>query len=52
MKELLTSLEGLGFTTLECKIYLSLLEYGPMSPYQIAKKIDDYPPHTRDFSRE
>ena len=40
MKELLTSLEGLGFTTLECKIYLSLLEYGPMSPYQIAKKID------------
>ena len=40
MERLLVSLEGLGFTTLECKIYLSLLEYGSMSPYQIAKKID------------
>ena len=38
MEGLLTSLEGLGFSTLESKIYLSLLEYGPMSPYQIAKK--------------
>lgn len=40
MKGLLDSLEGLGFTALESKIYLALLEYGPMSPYQIAKKID------------
>lgn len=40
MKGLLDSLEGLGFTALESKIYLALLEYGPMTPYQIAKKID------------
>lgn len=40
MDELAISLEGLGFSTLECKIYLSLLDYGAMSPYQIAKKVD------------
>lgn len=40
MEDLLASLEGLGFSTLECKIYLTLLDYGAMSPYQIAKKID------------
>ena len=40
MENLLRSLEGLGFSTLECKIYLTLLDYGAMSPYQIAKKID------------
>lgn len=40
MEDLLISLEGLGFSTLECKIYLSLLDYGAMSPYQIAKKVD------------
>lgn len=40
MDELIISLEGLGFSTLECKIYLSLLDYGAMSPYQIAKKVD------------
>ncbi|MBQ3164119.1 MAG: TrmB family transcriptional regulator [Lachnospiraceae bacterium] len=40
MDELVISLEGLGFSTLECKIYLSLLDYGAMSPYQIAKKVD------------
>ena len=40
MNNLILSLEGLGFSTLECKIYLSLLDYGAMSPYQIAKKVD------------
>ena len=40
MDELVMSLEGLGFSTLECKIYLSLLDYGAMSPYQIAKRVD------------
>ncbi len=40
MEELYTSLEGLGFSNLEIKIYLTLLDHGAMSPYQIAKKID------------
>ncbi len=40
MKDLLSSLEGLGFSSLEIKIYLALLDFGAMSPYQIAKKID------------
>ena len=40
MENLMTSLEGLGFSNLEVKIYLALLDYGAMSPYQLAKKID------------
>lgn len=40
MEDLFISLEGLGFTTLESRIYLTLLDHGAMSPYQIAKKID------------
>lgn len=40
MENLLNSLQGLGFSALECKIYLTLLDHGTMSPYQIAKKID------------
>lgn len=40
MHEMILSLEALGFSTLECKIYLALLDYGAMSPYQIAKKVD------------
>lgn len=40
MKDLLTCLEGLGFTSLENKIYLTLLDNMAMSPYQLAKKID------------
>ena len=40
MKDLLTCLEGLGFTSLENKIYLTLLDNKAMSPYQLAKKID------------
>ena len=39
MEDLLASLEGLGFTALDSKIYLTLLDHGTMSPYQIAKKI-------------
>lgn len=40
MNKLISSLEGLGFSELETKIYLSLLDFGKMSPYQIAKKVD------------
>lgn len=40
MEELFASLEGLGFSNLEIKIYLALLDHGAMSPYQIAKKVD------------
>ena len=38
--ELIVYLEKINFTKLESQIYLTLLEGGPMSPYQIAKKID------------
>lgn len=37
---LIDTLEKLGFTMLEAKIYLALLEGGEMSAYQLAKKID------------
>lgn len=40
MKQIYESLEGLGFSNLEIKIYLTLLDHGTMSPYQIAKKIE------------
>lgn len=40
MKDLAMCLEGLGFTSLENKIYLTLLDNKAMSPYQLAKKID------------
>lgn len=40
MQDLISSLEGLGFSNLEVKIYLTLLDHGAMSPYQIAKKIE------------
>lgn len=40
MKDLAVCLEGLGFTSLENKIYLTLLDNKAMSPYQLAKKID------------
>lgn len=40
MEDLFASLEGLGFSSLESKIYLTLLDHGAMSPYQIAKKVD------------
>lgn len=39
-EELISYLEKIYFTNLEAKIYLVLLEGGPMSPYQIAKKIN------------
>lgn len=37
--ELLACLENLNFTSLEAKIYLSLLEHGAQSGYQLAKTI-------------
>lgn len=40
MQQLITSLEGLGFSNLEIKIYLTLLDNGKMSPYQLSKKIE------------
>ncbi len=40
VKDLSRCMEGLGFTPLEIKIYLALLDHNAMSPYQIAKKID------------
>ena len=40
VNQLISSLEGLGVSELETKIYLALLDSGEMSPYQIAKKVD------------
>lgn len=40
LHNLISSLEGLGVSELETKIYLALLDEGAMSPYQIAKKVD------------
>lgn len=39
-EELINCLEKINFTKLESQIYLALLEGGPMSAYQLAKKID------------